>query len=129
MVFGAGGGEDYGGAGDGLGSRLDFLEAVRRLQEETEGFAAFVPTMARRYGGRSLDEATAVECLKVLATSRMFLDGIEHVWADWPDHGLKVRQMSLRFGADDAGSVMLDGPALGGLSAKSSSLSAKDSSE
>jgi cyclic dehypoxanthinyl futalosine synthase len=93
------------GAADTLEQRIDILEAVRRLQEETGGFTAFVPVAAEAPGGRDLDGVTAVERLKTLAISRMFLDNIENVQSSWAGQGLKVLQMGLRFGANDLGSV------------------------
>jgi cyclic dehypoxanthinyl futalosine synthase len=92
------------GAGETIEDRLDFLEAVRRLQEETGGFAAFVP-VGFRPAGRDLDGTTAVEGLKTLAISRMFLDNIDNVQADRAGQSLKVLQTALRFGANDAGAV------------------------
>jgi cyclic dehypoxanthinyl futalosine synthase len=93
------------GGGETLEQRVDFLEAVLGLQEETGGFAAFVPVAAAAPGGRELDGVTAVERLKTLAVSRMFLDNIENVQASAASEGLKVLQMGLRFGANDVGAV------------------------
>jgi cyclic dehypoxanthinyl futalosine synthase len=93
------------GGGETLEQRADFLEAVRRVQEETGGFAAFVPVAAEAPNGRELDGVTAVERLKTLAIARMFLDNIENVQASGTAQGLKVLQMGLRFGANDFGPV------------------------
>jgi len=93
------------GGSESIGQRMDFLEAMRRLQEETGGFTAFVPVSAEAPGGRELDGVTAVERLKTLAISRMFLDNVENVQASWTGQGLKVLQMGLRFGANDLGPV------------------------
>jgi cyclic dehypoxanthinyl futalosine synthase len=87
--------------------RVDLLEAVRRLQEETGGFAAFVP-LCLPPGDTprgAFEGPTAVEYLKTLAISRMFLDNVENVQSSGAPQGLKVLQMGLRFGANDAGSV------------------------
>jgi cyclic dehypoxanthinyl futalosine synthase len=100
MVFG---GEET------LEQQVDWLESVRQLQEETGGFAAFVPVAADAPGGRDLDGVTAVERLKTLAIARMFLDNVENVEASRTEQGLKVLQMGLRFGANDAGSVAAEG--------------------
>jgi cyclic dehypoxanthinyl futalosine synthase len=97
------------GAGEALQQRVDFLSAVRQLQEETGGFAAFVPLAADAPGGRDLDAVTAVEQLKTLAIARVFLDNIENVQWSGSAQGLKVLQMGLRFGANDAGSVTPQG--------------------
>jgi cyclic dehypoxanthinyl futalosine synthase len=96
------------GAGETAGQRVDFLEAVRRLQQETGGFAAFAPMAAEAPGGRELDGITAVERLKTLAIARMALDNIDTVQASGTPQGLKVLQLGLRFGANDIGPVPLE---------------------
>jgi cyclic dehypoxanthinyl futalosine synthase len=93
------------GAGETLEQRVDRLEAIRQLQEEAGGFATFVPLAAEAPGGRELDAVTAVEQLKTLAIARIFLDNIENIQWNGTAQGLKVLQMGLRFGANDAGSV------------------------
>jgi cyclic dehypoxanthinyl futalosine synthase len=93
------------GAGESLEQRVDFLDQIRRLQEETGGFTAFVPRSAS-LAGRSMEEATAVEYLKALAISRLYLDTIDNVQATWAAQGLKVLQMGLRFGANDVGAAI-----------------------
>jgi cyclic dehypoxanthinyl futalosine synthase len=93
------------GAGETPEQRVSFLEAVRGLQEQTGGFAAFAPVAAEAPGGRDLDGVTAIERLKTLAIGRMFLDNIENVQTIGAAHGLKVLQMGLRFGGNDVGSV------------------------
>jgi len=90
------------GTGETLEQRLDTLAAVRQLQQETGGFAAFIPVTAAAASGRELD---AVERLKTLATARIFLDNIQNIQLSGAAQGLKVLQMGLRFGANDAGSV------------------------
>jgi cyclic dehypoxanthinyl futalosine synthase len=96
------------GAGETLEQRVDFLEAVARLQEETGGFAAFAPVAAEAANGRALDGVTAVERLKTLAISRMFLETVENVQASAAGEGLKVLQMGLRFGGNDVGPASLE---------------------
>ena len=98
--------------------RVEFLEAVRRLQEETGGFAAVAPLPCPAAGGRELEQATAVESLKTLAIVRVMLDNIENVQSSWTTQGLKVRQMGLRFGGNDVGPVRVGD---GGLGANGSS--------
>jgi cyclic dehypoxanthinyl futalosine synthase len=100
------------GVGESFEQRINHFEVVRRLQEETGGFTAFIPWSFQpkhtALGGRGWDEATAVEYLKVLAISRLYLDNIENVQASWVTQGLKVLEMGLHFGANDVGSVMLE---------------------
>ena len=97
-------------AGETFEDRVNQLEQVRRLQEETGGFMAFTPCsfqpQDRALAGRGWDEATAVEYLKLLAISRIYLDNIENIQSNLTTQGLKVLQMGLRFGGNDVGSVM-----------------------
>ncbi len=92
--------------------RVHHLEIVRRIQEETGGFTAFIPWTFQRENtslGRFVkEEATAVEYLKTLAISRLYLDDIENVQSSWVTQGLKMVQLGLRFGGNDVGSVMLE---------------------
>ena len=100
------------GVGETFEHRVNHFEVVRKLQEETGGFTAFIPWSFQpqntALGGRGWDEATSVEYLKTLAISRMYLDNIENVQSSWVTQGLKVLQMGLRFGGNDVGSVMLE---------------------
>lgn len=96
------------GAGETLEQRVDALAAIANLQSETGGFIAVAPVSFHAVGGRELDEATAVEYLKTLAITRLLLDGIPNVQSDWTTQGLKILQMGLRFGANDAGSVRVE---------------------
>ncbi len=109
MNFGFGAGE-YGagmaGPGETQEQRVAFLEAVRRLQQETGGFTAFIPrSLPSRNAAGGWDEPTAVEQLKTLAVARVFLDNIQNIQWNAAAQGLKVLQTGLRFGANDAGSV------------------------
>jgi cyclic dehypoxanthinyl futalosine synthase len=90
------------GCGESLDERLDFLEALHRLQDQTGMFAACLPLGLDARGGRELDGVTAVERLKMIAITRMFLDNIPHLRSIQTGAGLKVLQTALRFGADDA---------------------------
>ena len=100
------------GVGESFDQRINHFEVVRRLQEETGGFTAFIPWSFQpkntALGGRGWDEATSVEYLKVLAISRLYLDNIENVQASWVTQGLKVLELGLHFGGNDVGSVMLE---------------------
>jgi cyclic dehypoxanthinyl futalosine synthase len=100
------------GVGETFEQRVNHFEVVRRLQNETGGFTAFIPWSFQpnntAMGGRGWDEATSVEYLKVLAISRLYLDNIENVQASWVTQGLKVLEVGLHFGGNDVGSVMLE---------------------
>ncbi len=100
------------GCGETFEQRLNHLEIVRNLQEETGGFTAFIPWPFQRehtsLGRFVKEEATAVEYLKMLAVSRIYLDNIEHIQSSWVTPGLKTCQLGLRFGGNDVGSIMIE---------------------
>jgi len=114
---------------------IEHLDAVRRLQEKTGGFTAFIPwsfqpgntelgAKARKRGSAeaknkttsrlpdfrasTLFAATAVDYLRVLALSRVYLDNVPNIQASWVTQGLKMAQVALRFGANDFGSTMIE---------------------
>lgn len=90
------------GNGETSEQRINHLVALRELQQETGGFAAFVPIAS---AAQAPDDPTAVEYLKTLAISRLYLDNIPNIQASLDTQGLKVLQMGLRFGANDVGSL------------------------
>jgi cyclic dehypoxanthinyl futalosine synthase len=100
------------GCGETLQHRINHFEHVRRLQEETGGFTAFIPWMFQRehtsLGNFIKEEATAVDYLKTLAVSRLYLDNILNVQASWLTPGQKICQIALRFGGNDVGSILIE---------------------
>jgi cyclic dehypoxanthinyl futalosine synthase len=89
--------------------RLEHMLRLRELQDETGGFTAFItwsyqPEHTER-GGR---EATGIEYLRTLAIARLVLDNFDNLQASWVTQGGKVGQLSLAFGANDMGSVMIE---------------------
>ncbi len=100
------------GCGETSEHRVRHLARICRLQQETGGFTAFIPWMFQRENtslGRYIqEEATAVDYLKTLAISRLFLDNIDNVQASWLTPGLKLGQIALRFGGNDLGSVLIE---------------------
>ena len=100
------------GVGEKYEHRINHFQRLYDLQEETGGFTAFIPWSFQpantALGGRHWDEATAVDYLKVLAISRIYLSNFLNVQSSWVTQGLKVCQMGLRFGGNDVGSVMLE---------------------
>jgi cyclic dehypoxanthinyl futalosine synthase len=100
------------GCGETFEQRMNHLDLVRNLQEETGGFTAFIPWPFQRentsLGSFIKEEATAVEYLQMLAISRVYLDNIEHIQSSWVTPGLKTCQMGLRFGGNDVGSIMIE---------------------
>ena len=100
------------GCGETLEQRMNHLEIVRNIQEETGGFTAFIPWTFQRENtslGRFIkEEATAVEYLKTLAISRIYLDNVLNIQSSWVTQGLKTCQIGLRFGGNDVGSIMIE---------------------
>jgi cyclic dehypoxanthinyl futalosine synthase len=89
--------------------RLEHLTRLRALQDEMGGFTAFITWSYQpehtELGGT---EATGLEYLRMLALSRLMLDNFDNLQASWVTQGGKVGQMSLAFGANDMGSVMIE---------------------
>lgn len=83
--------------------RIDHMDRLRKLQDETKGFNAFIPLKFRHYNNSfsHIKEAATIEDLRNYAVSRIFLDNIPHVKAYWPMIGKQVAQLSLAFGVDD----------------------------
>jgi len=90
--------------------RLEHLDRLRALQDETGGFTAFIPWpfQPANTALSHVKPATAHEYLKVLAISRLFLDNFDNIQASWVTQGPKIAQMSLFFGANDFGSTMIE---------------------
>jgi cyclic dehypoxanthinyl futalosine synthase len=108
------------------------LDSIRQLQDRTGGFTAFIPwsfqpgntefsrradrmrsvsgrpATAGKPAARAFQQATAIEYLKILAVSRLYLDNIDNIQASWVTQGLKLAQVALRFGANDFGSTMIE---------------------
>ena len=97
------------GSVETLEERLEHLFRLRALQDETGGFTAFI---AWSYQPEHTElagvEATGVDYLRTLATARVVLDNFENLQASWVTQGGKVGQLSLGFGANDMGSVMIE---------------------
>ena len=99
------------GVGEPLSARVDHLLAVRDLQDATGGFTAFIPwTFQDSHTDLEgeVEPAGGVDYLRTLAVSRLALDNIDHVQGSWVTQGRQLGQLSLLFGADDLGSIMLE---------------------
>ncbi len=97
------------GTVDTLEDRITHMMRLRDLQDETGGFTAFITwSFQPEHTERGGTEATGVEYLRTLATARLVLDNIENLQASWVTQGGKVGQLSLTFGANDMGSVMIE---------------------
>src|SRR5213083_203646 len=89
--------------------RIEHLLRLRDLQDETGGFTAFITWSYQpdhtELGGT---EATGVDYLRTLALARIVLDNFDNLQASWVTQGGKVGQLSLAYGANDMGSVMIE---------------------
>lgn len=89
--------------------RVEHLSRIRELQDSTGGFTAFIPWTFQPHNTQLEGiPASGVEYLKTLAISRLFLDNFDNIQASWVTQGSKIAQLSLRFGANDLGSTMIE---------------------
>ena len=100
------------GAGETLEERVEHLDRLRRLQDETGGFVAFIPWNVQLEGtpmqASISKQVGSVEYLMLLALSRIYLDNFQNIQVSWLTQGLKVAQIALHFGANDVGSIMIE---------------------
>lgn len=97
------------GSVDTLEERIEHLEVMRRLQDETGGFTAFIPWYYVPFNtplrGR---EASGLDYLRVLGISRLYLDNFAHLQSSWLTPGMKLGQLGLFYGCDDMGGTILE---------------------
>ncbi len=97
-----------------LTERIEHLDRLRALQDESGGFVGFIPWPFQPGDtplGRTADCTTdtgGAAFLRMLAISRLYLDNIPHLQSSWVTQGLKIGQLGLTFGADDLGSTMME---------------------
>ncbi|MFM7058463.1 MAG: cyclic dehypoxanthinyl futalosine synthase [Planctomycetota bacterium] len=93
-----------------LAERIEHLERIRQLQDETGGFTAFICwTFQPDHTEMShIPPAGAFEYLKTQAVSRLYLDNVPNIQSSWVTQGEKVGQLALLFGANDMGSLMIE---------------------
>jgi cyclic dehypoxanthinyl futalosine synthase len=93
-----------------LAERIEHLERVRQLQDETGGFTAFIcwTFQPDHTDMAHIPPAGAFEYLKTQAVSRLYLDNVPNIQSSWVTQGEKVGQMALLFGANDMGSLMIE---------------------
>ena len=83
--------------------RIDHMERLRQLQDETKGFNTFIPLKFRNKDNDMHDvpESTMSNDLKMYAISRLYLDNFPHVKAYWPMLGREIAQLTLSYGVND----------------------------
>lgn len=93
-----------------LEERIEHLERLRQLQDETGGFTAFICWTFQPDNTQMSDVAPvgSFEYLKMQAIARLYLDNIANIQSSWVTQGLKVGQLSLVYGANDMGSLMIE---------------------
>lgn len=83
--------------------RVDHMNRLRLLQDETKGFNAFIPLKFRNKENQMahVPEVSVIEDLRNYAIARIFLDNFNHIKSYWAMIGRNTAQLSLNFGADD----------------------------
>ena len=98
------------GTGETNAERIEHLSMIRDVQDRTGGFRAFIPWTYQPENNhlKGRTQASALEYLRLVAVARLFFDTIAHVQGSWLTVGKDLGQLTLHFGADDLGSVMLE---------------------
>ena len=93
-----------------LEERIEHLERLRQLQDETHGFTAFICwTFQPDHTDLShIAPSGAFEYLHTQAVARLYLDNIPNIQSSWVTQGLKIGQLALLYGANDMGSLMIE---------------------
>lgn len=83
--------------------RIDHMQRLRNLQDETKGFNTFIPLKFRNHDNElsHIPEVSAIEDMKTYAMARIFMDNFPHIKAYWPMLGREQAQLSLSFGVND----------------------------
>lgn len=97
------------GLGETMAQRIEHMERIRRLQDKTGGFRAFI-TWTYQPGHTEMggEKTSSWDYMKTLAMTRLYMDNIAHIQGSWVTQGERIGQLTLGFGADDLGSVMLE---------------------
>jgi cyclic dehypoxanthinyl futalosine synthase len=93
-----------------LAERIEHLQRLRQLQDETGGFTAYIcwTFQPDHTDMAQVPRAGAFEYLKTQAVSRLYLDNYRNIQSSWVTQGLKIGQLSLLYGANDMGSLMIE---------------------
>nr|WP_317429742.1 cyclic dehypoxanthinyl futalosine synthase [uncultured Mitsuokella sp.] len=97
------------GFGETMAQRIEHMEKIRRLQDKTGGFRAFITwTFQPNHTQLGGEKTSSWDYMRTLALSRLYMDNIAHIQGSWVTQGERIGQLTLGFGADDAGSIMLE---------------------
>src|SRR5918994_2277959 len=93
-----------------LADRIEHLERLRQLQDETGGFTAFIcwTFQPEHTDMADIPPAGSFDYLKTQAVARLYLDNFSNIQSSWVTQGLKIGQLALLFGANDMGSLMIE---------------------
>lgn len=97
------------GLGETMAQRVEHMEKIRRLQDRTGGFRAFI-TWTFQPGNTELggEKTSGWDYMRTLAMTRLYMDNMAHIQGSWVTQGERIGQLTLGFGADDLGSIMLE---------------------
>jgi cyclic dehypoxanthinyl futalosine synthase len=89
--------------------RVEHLDRIRQVQDETGGFTAFICwTMQPGHKMSHFTEVGAFEYLRTQAVARLYLDNVPNIQSSWVTQGAKIGQVALFYGANDMGSLMIE---------------------
>lgn len=97
------------GFGETMAQRIEHMEKIRQLQDKTGGFRAFI-SWTFQPGNTELggEKNSGWDYMRNLAVSRLYMDNIPHIQGSWVTQGERIGQLTLGFGGDDLGSIMLE---------------------
>jgi cyclic dehypoxanthinyl futalosine synthase len=98
------------GTGETNAERIEHLRMIRDVQDRTGGFRSFIPWTYQPENNhlKGRTQASSLEYLRMIAVARLFFDNVAHLQGSWLTTGKDIGQLTLHFGADDLGSVMLE---------------------
>jgi cyclic dehypoxanthinyl futalosine synthase len=89
--------------------RVEHLDRLRQLQDDTGGFTAFICwTMQPGHKMANAPAAGSFEYLRTQAVARLYLDNVPNIQSSWVTQGAKIGQIALFYGANDMGSLMIE---------------------
>jgi len=111
--------------------RIDHMNRLRNLQDQTKGFNTYIPLKFRKENNNLsyIGEVSTIEDLKNYAVSRIFLDNFNHIKAYWPMIGKETAQISLSYGVDDIDGTIDDTTkiySMAGVEDKSPTMTSKE---
>ena len=98
------------GSGETNAERIEHLRMIRDVQDRTGGFRSFIPWTYQPENNhlKGRTQATSLEYLRMVAVARLFFHNVNHLQGSWLTTGKDIGQLTLHYGADDLGSVMLE---------------------